>query len=143
MFWNRNRQYAPIATLSGNDELFDRFFEGMFRNDSAVAFPAFNVWAHADGAVIAGELPGVRLEDVEITASGKTVRIAGSRKEKQGEDAGRSKRERYAGDFSRVVELPFRIDAEKVVAKLVNGILEISLPRAESDKPRKIAVNVG
>lgn len=143
MFWNRTKTCSPMSIQSAQFDFMDRFFDGVFRNDPATAFPAFNVWANAEGAVVTGALPGVSMENLEITASGKTVVVKGARKEQESDARRYLKRERSEEAFSRAIELPFRIDADKVSATLTNGILEIALPRAESDKPRKIAVNVG
>ncbi len=142
MFWNRGRFPLTMSTFSDTADFFNRLWNESFRNEIAAAFPAFNVWANADGAVITGELPGVKMEDLEITASGKSVSIKGARKSEAGENSRYLKRERHEGEFNRGIELPFQIDAGRVEAKLANGVLRISLPRAEHDKPRRITVNV-
>lgn len=138
MFWTRNRVFPARATFRNQIDLFNRIIGG---GDSAPAFPAFNVWSNDDGAVITSELPGVKLEDLEITVSGKQIAIKGARKEGEGRDVRYLRRERPAGEFSRAFELPFRIDGGKVSAKLSQGVLHIELPRAEVDKPKKIAVS--
>lgn len=144
MFMTRARSHSPRYTLGNPFELIDRFVGGR-HNATAGSFPAFNVWANEEGAVLTSELPGVNLQDLDITASGKTISVKGARKEGMAEDEnGRYlRRERPEGEFNRSIELPFQIDAAKVEAKLANGVLEIKLPRAESDKPRKIVVNAG
>jgi len=50
------------------------------------------------------------------------------------------RRERGSGEFTRTMEPPYRIDAQRVDARFKNGVLSVRLPRAEEDKPRKIAV---
>lgn len=142
MFWTRTRSSAPRATLRDQLDLFNRFIGANGGGDSSPAFPAFNVWSNDEGATITSELPGVRMEDLDITVSGKQVTIKGARKEGEGYDVRYMRRERPAGDFSRAFELPFQIDGGKVSAKLSQGVLQIDLPRAEIDKPKKIAVSV-
>lgn len=141
MLWTRARQASPRTTFGSPFDLFNRFLGEVNQAGSSVAYPAFNVWANHDGAIIVGELPGVKLEDIEITTSGKTIEIKGTRKEEAQEKGVYLRRERPEGEFNRSIELPFQIDAAKVEAKLTNGVLEITLPRAESDKPRKITIS--
>jgi HSP20 family protein len=108
---------------------------------ASVEFPAVNVWVAENNAVITSELPGVEPEDIDISVAGKTLTIRGSRKSeelKEGESFHR--RERWHGQFTKTLEMPFSIESGKVEAKFVKGILNISLPRAEAEKPRKISV---
>lgn len=140
MFFSRNRSHLQRPTYSSPFELMSRFFENAGVSHSPTAYPAFNVWSNEDGAIITREIPGIKMADLEITVHGKTIAIKGARKE-EGENLHYVRRERPDGEFSRAIELPFQIDGAKVEAKLVNGVLEVKLPRAEADKPRKIAVN--
>jgi HSP20 family protein len=107
----------------------------------APSYPAVNVWTNEDGAVISAELPGLTPEDIDISVVGKTLTLSGERKaEELGEGDRYHRRERGQGKFTRTVELPFTVEAEKVEALFDKGVLQISLPRAEADKPRKILV---
>ena len=143
MFMTRTRNYSPRNTLGSPFDLLNRVI-GEAHENVAGTFPTFNVWANEDGAVVTSELPGVKLEDLDITASGKTISIKGARKESSaGEGVRYLRRERPEGEFNRSIALPFQIDAGRVSASLSKGVLEITLPRAESDKPRKITVNAG
>lgn len=143
MFSTRNRSRSPRYTFGSPFDFIERFVSHAPDMWSG-AFPAFNVWANENGAMVTSELPGVKMEALDITASGKTITVKGARKEETGgEDVRYLRRERPEGEFNRSIELPFQIDASKVEAKLQNGVLEIRLPRAESDKPRKISVNAG
>lgn len=122
------------------NRLFADFY-GTPRLQAARNFPAMNAWTSPDGAVITAELPGVNPEDIDISVVGETLTLTGSRQPeelKEGEKYHR--RERGQGKFSRTFQLPFPVEADKVEAVFDKGILHISLPRAEADKPRKIAV---
>jgi len=104
-------------------------------------FPAANVWMGEDDVMVTAELPGVNPDDVNISVHGETLTITGKRAPetlKEGERFHR--RERSHGEFTRTMDLPFRVDADKVAADFKAGILSIRLPRAEADKPRKITV---
>ena len=105
------------------------------------AYPPLNVWASAAGLVIDAEMPGVDPKDVEISVVGDELSLRGkvnAQEPAEGETVLR--RERPAGDFQRTLQLPFRANTGAVKATFKNGILRISIPRSEEEKPRKIAI---
>lgn len=107
-------------------------------------YPAMNIWVNENGAVVTTELPDVLPEDLEISVVDDTLTVSGSRKpEEAAEGITYHRRERGCGTFTRSFQLPFKVDPQKVEAATSNGILNITLPRAEEDKPKKIAVRVG
>jgi HSP20 family protein len=133
---------------SGWDELtrlqreMNRLFD-TFDHDftPSALFPAVNLWLSEEGAVVTAELPGVDVKDLDISVVGETLSISGERKlEKLSENAVCHRQERGFGKFTRVVDLPFAADSNKVQATLEKGILRILLPRVEQDRPRKISV---
>lgn len=143
MFWTRHMPLVDRSTFGSQLDMFDRFFSTVERN-GGTSFPPFNIWSDEDGAIITSELPGVKLENIEITVSGKSIVVKGARSEEEaGENVRSVRRERATGEFERNFKLGFQVDAAKVEAKLANGVLEIQLPRAENDKPHKIAVSAG
>jgi HSP20 family protein len=92
--------------------------------------------------VVTAALPGVKPEDVQITAQGDTLTIRGESKaqeEKKGEQW--HVRERRFGSFQRTVTLPTPIDSNSAQAHFEHGILTLTLPKSESAKPRQIKVN--
>jgi HSP20 family protein len=100
-----------------------------------------NVWTNEESAVITAELPGVNSEEIDISVVGDTLTLSGNRQlEELGEGDKYHRRERSYGKFTRTFELPFLVEADKVEAVFEKGVLHISLPRAEADKPKKIAV---
>jgi HSP20 family protein len=112
-------------------------------NSSPTTFPAVNVWANQESAVVTTELPGVELQDLDISIVGDTLTLRGSRNPEQlGQGDSYHRRERRSGQFVRVVQLPFRVEPDEVSATLKSGLLNITLPRAHSDRPRKIQVKV-
>lgn len=124
-------------------EMNQAFSEAFATSRPAYApnYPAINVWTNENGAVVTAELPGVNPEDIDISIVGQTLTISGVREpEDMGEDVKLHRQERGFGKFSRSFELPFLIDDAKVEAMFEKGVLHISLPRAEADKPKKIAV---
>lgn len=104
-------------------------------------FPATNVWVGEDNAVVTTEIAGIDPADIDISVQGKSVTLRGSRKpEELAEDSAYHRRERWHGTFSKTLDMPFAVEADKVEARFSNGVLYIALPRAEADKPRKIGV---
>lgn len=122
----------------------DRLFEAFFprrRRFFEVEFPPMNVWTNPEGAVVTVELPGVNPEQIEVSVVGDTLTLRGKRvAEDLPEGARYQRRERFQGEFARSLQLPFTIDADHVEAQYENGILTITLPRAEADKPKRITV---
>lgn len=124
------------------EQLFNE--EGAARSPVMRGYPAMNIWVNENGAVVTTELPGVLPEDLDISVVDDTLTISGSRKpEELEEGATYHRRERGCGSFARSFQLPFKVDPRQVEAVTNNGILNITLPRAEEDKPKKIAVRVG
>jgi HSP20 family protein len=126
------------------NRLFDNSFS--YRRRSAPTFPAMNIWTNAEGALVTAEIPGVDIKDIEISVVGESLTLSGERKPEAVNDDNEvvvHRQERGFGKFTRTVELPFPVDANKVEAVFDKGVLKINLPRAEEDKPRKIAIKVG
>lgn len=108
---------------------------------SSAEFPPVNVWVSGDEAVVTTEIPGVDPKAIDISVVGKTLTIRGSRSpEDLREGDAYHRRERWSGQFTKTVELPFAIETNKVDAKFSKGILQITAPRAEAEKPKRIAV---
>ncbi len=108
---------------------------------SSSDFPAVNLWTSGDNAIVTTEIPGVDPKAVEISLLGKTLTLKGSRESeelKEGETYHR--RERWCGQFTKTFDLPFAAEVEKVRAGFAKGVLQIELPRAEAEKPKRIEI---
>jgi HSP20 family protein len=105
--------------------------------------PALDLYESGDHLIAVVELPGMRKEDIDISLHDGTLTISGERKRESsssnGEKAQRT--ERYVGTFRRSVALPTVVDAGKVNASYDNGILKVTLPKAEEAKPKQIKVS--
>jgi len=139
-------QFTPAAGWNPWHEM-QRFYSEMNRifADSerrlATEFPPIDVWAGESGLKVLAQVPGVDANDLEVSVVDDTLTLKGSRALealKQGESYHRQERE--TGKFVRTIQLPFKVEAEAVKAGFKNGVLEVDLPRAKSDLPRKIAV---
>ena len=105
--------------------------------------PALDLYQNNDNVIAVVELPGMRKEDIEISLQDGTLTIAGERKSETGSNAENATRtERFTGKFRRTVTLPTRVDSNKVNATYKDGILTVTLPKAEEAKPKQIQVNV-
>ena len=142
---------APWSTLdrwsSLRDELssfFDMPFWSSFGRTGQLFTgwsPALDLYESGDHFVAVVELPGMRKEDIEISLHDGTLTISGERKREStnGEKAERT--EGYVGVFRRSIALPTRVDATKVSATYQEGILKVTLPKAEEAKPKQIQVS--
>ena len=118
---------------------FDDFFGT--RPSRQEGFPVIHSRADEDKAVISAEIPGIDPKSIDISVKDNTLTIKGERKDEElkgGEHY--HNRERWHGSFTKSFRLPFRVETEHVVADYKHGVLTITLPRAESDKPRKIVI---
>ena len=124
---------------SMNRALDDR--SGRRAGERGYRYPLMNVWTSADGLVVDAELPGANPEDVDIRVMADELTISGkinSIPKQEGETLHRQ--ERPSGGFSRTLQLPFRANPEGVRAAFKNGILRVSIPRSEEEKPKKIKI---
>lgn len=122
------------------NRLFDTTF---FRRRGGGEFPPLNMSQNKEAVTVTAEVPGVDVDALDITVEKNTLMLNGSRAQvetNEGDVVHRN--ERMAGTFSRALRLPCRVDADNVKATYSRGILTITLPRAEEDKPRSISVTV-
>lgn len=121
----------------------DRFFRGVQRGSRLLArsFPPVNIHTGEAGALVTAEVPGLAAEDLELSVLGNTLTLEGTRPATEHEDGARIHRqERQVGRFTRVVQLPFRVDPEAVEATVKDGRLEVRLTRPAEDRPKRIPV---
>lgn len=103
-------------------------------------FPPINVFQQGDDIVAIIELPGIDKNDLNVHAQGNTIRISGTKAVDFPEGVSVHRRERISGGFDRTLSLPVQLDTDGVKAEYRDGILALFLPRAETDKPRAIAI---
>jgi len=130
----------PMHEMQRLQGEMNRVFSGLGQHLSP-EIPPVNAWVGESDVVVTAELPGVDPSKVDVSVVGDTLTISGAREAevlKGGESYHRQ--ERNHGRFTRSLQLPFHVEAGKVEAKYDRGILRIALPRAEADKPKKVAV---
>jgi HSP20 family protein len=104
-------------------------------------YPALNMTEEGDTFYVRAELPGVKVENLDIAVVEGRLVIRGERKiEAEGKQTNYHRKEREAGFFRRTITLPAKVASDKVSASMKNGVLTIILPKSEEAKPRKIDV---
>jgi len=135
----------PLSVAREMDRLFDSMLSTQPRGavpafNGQWTFPPMNIWEDAENLYAEAELPGLKMEDIEVLVTDDELTIRGSRSVDLPEGARALRRERAVGTFERTCTLPAPINTEQVSAQLTNGVLSITLPKAAEAKPRRIAV---
>jgi HSP20 family protein len=123
------------------NRLAEELTEGMYREPVAGVFPLLNVTEDKDKYYVRAELPGIKANDLDISVTGNSLSISGERKiAAEGEKTQYHRKEREAGEFSRMISLPAQVDTAQVEARCADGILTVVLPKSEAAKPKQITV---
>jgi len=139
---------APTRLSRFEDE-FDRLFRETFESfprfgawfwEDRAAYPALNLWEDGDNLYVEAELPGLKPEDLELTVLGDELCLRGERRWEEKEGVTWHRRERGFGKFVRTIRLPSPIASDRVQASFHNGVLTITLPKAEAARSRKVEV---
>ncbi len=131
----------PFADMRRMQSAMNRLFDGIRAPDRPAIYPPVNFWAGQDSVVMTTELPGLAEGDIELTVKDTMLSIHGTYPEpKEGDGIVWQRRERPVGSFTRSVELPFRIDPERIEARFQNGVLTVEMQRPEEDKPKRITI---
>lgn len=130
--------WSEFARLSRE---MDQLFGDTRAVSKAGVFPSLNLYDDGNHLIVRAEMPGVDTKDLEVDATAKVLTISGERKRPGFEErASFHRQEREYGTFSRSISLPEDIDPDKVKATYKLGVLELTLPKAEAAKPRKIKI---
>lgn len=141
--------WPSFGRLSDLREEIDRLFDLPLAGFSASSpwmsgwTPALDVYEDKDQFVVKAELPGMKKDDIEVSLHDGSLTLSGERKNQhENREEGVYRSERYFGRFQRTVDLPAAVADDKVKAEYRDGILSITLPKAEEAKPKQISVNV-
>jgi HSP20 family protein len=131
MEWMRRQMDRMLSTARGD----------YVSTPPAGVFPLTNMSEDDNAYYVRAELPGIKSDDLDISITGNKLTLSGERKiPSEGENVKYHRREREAGNFSRIITLPDPVDPAKVEAHAANGVLTIVIPKAETAKPRQITV---
>jgi HSP20 family protein len=142
--WRRRNPSELAALRSSMDDWFDGFFRGLDRPLSFLgqrAWPAIDVAEKEDVILVRAEVPGMKPEEIDISVYGNTLTISGEKKEaKEDQNDGFYHVESTYGSFRREVALPMDVDEKKIEAVYKDGVLSVTLPKAEKSKAVKVQV---
>jgi HSP20 family protein len=128
----RREMLRVFDTVAGGDSA---------REMSTGVFPPMNVTQDDNNFYVRAEVPGISAKDLSISALRNRVSVSGKREiPQENERVSYHRKERAEGEFSRTVTLPGEVVTDRVVAGYSDGILTLTLPKAEEAKPRQIAV---
>lgn len=132
-------RFSPFNSLS---EELDRLFEAPLAALANQSWsPTLDVLEDKDNYFILAELPGLKREDIQVSLEDGVLKISGERKiEKRSEETSVHRVERFCGRFERSIALPATVSADKVKATYTDGVLALTLPKAEAAKPKKIDI---
>lgn len=150
MNWTRPETsgWMPFWHLSNLREEIDRLFESPLAEMGRTAQqfvgnwgPAVDVYEDKDSVLVRAELPGMKKENIDLTLQEGVLTISGERKETgRPQEATVYRSERLEGRFQRSLTLPAPVNADKVSATYLDGVLTVTLPKTEESKPKQIAV---
>jgi HSP20 family protein len=139
-------RWEPVREMMTLREAMDRLFDDAFTRpinlrDGGWSAPAIDMYQTDDEIVVRAALPGFKADEVQINVTGDVLTLRGEMKqqEEKKERAWHIREHRWSS-FERSVALPTEVMADKAVADFENGILTISLPKAEEVKPKTITV---
>jgi HSP20 family protein len=139
------RNMHPVRQL--RDEM-DRLLTGFLGQTPEWALPlavrgqpAVNVWETPEAVLVESEVPGLKANQLDISVVGNELTLKIERPDLEQEGTTYHRRERPVGSFTRIVQLPAEVNAGRVQAELRDGVLSITLPKAESARPWKIQVS--
>jgi len=137
--------FDPFGGLLGLQDALDRLLQNPNLGinlglSGASVFPALNFFIDEDGVVVRAEVPGIPADKINVSVEPRRLTISGESAPAQRDKGSYHRRERRFGQFSRSVQLPEELDAEKASAECKNGLLTVRIPKTPAAKPRKISV---
>jgi HSP20 family protein len=140
-------RWEPVREMMTLREAMDRLFDDAFTRPISMSegsgLPAIDLYQDAEEVVVKAALPGLQAEDVHISITADVLTLSGEfKQETENKDVTYHIREHRQGMFERSVMLPTDVQTDKAKADFENGILTITLPKAETVKPKTITIKV-
>ncbi len=139
-------RWEPVREMMTLREAMDRLFDDAFTRplnlrDGGWSAPAIDMYQTDDDVVVKAALPGFKADEVQINVTGDVLTLRGEMKQEEDkQDKAWHIREQRWSSFERSITLPTDVKADKAVADFENGILTVTLPKAEEVKPKTITV---
>jgi len=142
--WRKGEDWSLTQMRREMDRLFDRFSEGWpFRGFAETGrwMPSMDVCETDKELVVRAELPGMDPKEIDICLSGNVLTIKGERKnEREEKKENFHLVERSSGSFSRTLQLPAEVNADKIEASYKDGVLSVKMPKTEPEAVKKVEV---
>ena len=138
--WDPFSEFEDLYQRMG--QLMDSAFDGLWPPFSRAQAPAADLTETGDSYVAEVELPGVRKDDISVELAGRELRVAGDYSH-EGTDGRALRRTRRRGRFEYQVTLPGQADPAQITASLADGVLTVTVPKTETEKPRQIQITGG
>ncbi|MCL6433263.1 MAG: Hsp20/alpha crystallin family protein [Leptolyngbyaceae cyanobacterium HOT.MB2.61] len=140
-------RWEPLREITSLQREMNRLFDTLSpisATNGERFLPVVEMEETPDAIHLKAELPGIDIKDLDVQVAADSVSISGERKsESRTEDKGIFRSEFYYGKFQRVVSLPARIQNTDVKAEYKDGILHLTLPKAEEEKNKVVKVKLG
>ncbi len=138
-------RWEPMNEMMSLREAMDRLFDDAFTrplsSNLSSSFPAIDLYQTDDDIVVNAVVPGFKPEDVQISVNANTLTLRGEMKQdEEHKDATYHIHELRQGSFERQIMLPIDVDSNKAHAEFENGVLKVTLPKAEAVKPKTITI---
>ena len=139
-------RWDPFRDLAAMNSRLNRTLNDSCAPHTEDAFgtwaPPVDIFEKNEQLVIRAEIPGVQKEDMDVRIENGVLSLHGERKQEiEVKEENAYRMERVYGKFTRSFSLPTTVDATKVTATFKDGILEVTVPKAESAKPKKVQIN--
>lgn len=136
--------FRELVTMRDDmDRLFETFFGRQAQAMDELWRPAIDIEENNGNLMVRAEIPGMTKEDIKVSVKENMLKISGERKqENETKEKTFHRIERSYGKFERIIRLPSEVDADKVKASYKDGVLNVTLPKPESMKPRQIDVEI-
>lgn len=140
-------RWQPFQEIENLQQDMNRLFDRLMTRDGERVgtnfIPAAEMQETSDAIHLKLEIPGMDAKDIDVQVSAEAVSISGERKEEtKTEEKGMTRTEFRYGKFQRVIPLPARVENTNVKAEYKNGILQLTLPKAEEEKNKVVKVNI-
>lgn len=130
----------PFSELRGLQADMNRLLGGL--TATAASHPAVNIYQNDDALLMTAELPGYSEDEIDLIVQDDEITLSANTETNDDNQSGVwHRRERRQANFTRHIELPFRVDPDKVEARLKRGVIEIEVKRPETEKPRRISIS--
>ncbi len=139
-------RWRPMREMNTLQREMNRMFDSFFADQDENAmestwYPSVDIRETGDNIEVYAELPGMKKEDIKLSVRDSVLHLSGEKKRtEEAKDTNFHRVERIYGTFSRSFTLPARVDMSKVDAVFKDGVLHLTLPKAEEEKPRQIEI---